>query len=155
MKSLTFKIIIPLTIISFATLTKWWYALPVDSPDTMFTGFPFPFVCEGWHTSMSLQIFVTEFIADLLTYFLSWFILAFYINRFVVKLKIYKAVTIVLWTLSGLIIAFATLLAANKNNLFYIKRPFKMEIMETGMQFGWQHIERPEFYKYHPEARRQ
>lgn len=155
MKSLTLKIVIPLTIISFATLTKWWYTLPVDAPDTMFTGFPFPFVCNGWHTSLSLQIFVTEFLADLLTYFLFWFIVIFTINRFVVKFKNYKAITIGLWTLSGLIIAFATLLASNKDNLFFVKRPFKMEVMETGFKFGWQHVERPNFYKYHPEATRQ
>jgi prepilin signal peptidase PulO-like enzyme (type II secretory pathway) len=155
MKSLTFKIVIPLTIISLATLTKWWYALPVDAPDTMFTGFPFPFVCDGWHTSLSLQIFVTEFIADLLTYFLFWFIVIFSINRFAVKLKVDKAITIGLWTLSGLIMAFATLLASNKDNLFYVKRPFKMEVMETGFQFGWEHKERPDFYKYHPEVRQQ
>jgi hypothetical protein len=145
----------PLTIISFGTLTKWWYVLPVDAPDTMFTGFPFPFVCDGWHTSLSLQIFVTEFFADLLTYFLFWFIVIFSINRFVVMFKIHKTIGIVLWTLSGLVIAFATFLASNNDNLFYIKRPFKMDVMETGFQFGWQHVERPDFYKYHPEARRQ
>jgi hypothetical protein len=145
----------PLTIISFGTLTKWWYALPVDAPDTMFTGFPFPFVCDGWHTSLSLQIFVTEFFADLLTYFLFWFIVIFSINRFAVMFKIHKTIGIVLWILSGLVIAFATFLASNNDNLFYIKRPFKMDVMETGFQFGWQHVERPDFYKYHPEARRQ
>jgi membrane-associated phospholipid phosphatase len=155
MKTLVFRIVFPLTIISFATLTKWWYTLPVDAPDTMFTGFPFPFACEGWHTSMSLQIFVIEFVADLLTYFLFWFIIIFCINRFVAKLKTHKAMTIVLWSLSGLIIAFATLLAANNDNIFYIKRPFKMDVMETGLQLGWQHIERPDFYKYHPETKRQ
>jgi hypothetical protein len=153
MKSLIFKIGIPLTIISFATLTKWWYALPVDAPDTMFTGFPFPFVCDGWHTSLSLQIFVTEFVADLMTYFLIWFIILFCINRFVAKLKVHKAVTISLWVVSGLIIAFATLLASNKDNLIFMKRPFGMEIMETGFQFGWQHIERPDYYKDHPKAK--
>jgi hypothetical protein len=37
----------------------------------------------------------------------------------------------------------------------FVKRPFKMEVMETGFQFGWRHVERPNFYKYHPEATRQ
>src|SRR6476620_9243134 len=143
MKSLIFKLVIPLTVISFATFTKWWYALPVDAPDTMFTGFPFPFVCKGWHTSLSLQVFVTEFVADLLTYFLFWFVLMFCIDRFITKLKTHKVVTVSLWFLSGLIIAFSILLAANKDNLFYIKRPFGMKVMETGYQFGWQHKQRP------------
>lgn len=144
MKSLTIKIVIPLTILSFATFTKWWYALPIDAPDTMFTGFPLPFVCNGWHTSLSLQIFTTEFFVDLLVYFLFWFILIFCINRFA-KMKVYKALTIGLWILSGLVIAFTTLLAANKDNLFYLKRPFSIEVMDTGFKFGWQYKERPEF----------
>lgn len=127
----------------------------MDAPDTMFTGFPFPFVCDGWHTSLSLQIFVTEFVANLLVYFLFWFILVFCVNRFVTKVTVPKAVTIGLWILSGLIIAFATFLAANKENIFYVKRPFSVEVMETGFQFGWQRIERPDFYKYHPETKRQ
>ena len=77
MKQLTLKLIIPLSVISFATLTKWWYALPVDAPGTYLTGFPFPFVCNGWHTSMSLQIFAIEFFVDFLTYFLIWFLVFF------------------------------------------------------------------------------
>jgi hypothetical protein len=81
--------VLPLTVISFGTITKWWYALPVDAPDTMFTGFPFAYACPGWHTSMSLQIFVTEFIIDFLTYFLLWFVLIFCIDHFVTKVKTY------------------------------------------------------------------
>lgn len=57
-----------------------------------------------------------------------------------------------LWTLSGFIIAFATLPAVNKDNIFYLKRPFSMEVMETGLKFGWQQVERPDFYKYNPEV---
>ncbi len=67
-------ILIPVTIISFAVFTKWWFTVPVDAPDTMYWGFPFAFVGEGWHTSMSLQIFVMELIADLIFYFLFWYV---------------------------------------------------------------------------------
>jgi len=147
MKPLTFKLILPLTIISFVTLTKWWYASPVDAPDTMFTGFPFPYVCAGWHTSLSLQIFIMEFLADLLIYFLFWFAFVYYLNRYVIKIKTYKLVTIGLWTLSGLIIAFMTLLAANPDNLYYVKRPFQIELLETGIDFGWNPVERPKLKK--------
>lgn len=149
MKLLTFKIVIPVTIISFATFTKWWYALPVDAPDTMFTGFPFPFVCNGWHTSLSLQIFMTELIIDLLAYFLFWLILIFVVNRFLTKIKPNKLLSICLWALSGFIIGFAILLAANRDNLFYVKRPFNIEVMKTGYQFGWQQIQRPDYNKVH------
>jgi hypothetical protein len=65
-RQLTLKLIIPITIISFAFFTKWWYALPVDAPDTMYWGFPFAYIGDGWGSSMTLQIFLIEFISDLL-----------------------------------------------------------------------------------------
>ena len=129
--------------------------LPVDAPDTLFAGFPFPFVCDGWHTSMSLQIFVTEFFADLLTYFLFWFLVIFCINRFWRKINTNKIVTIVLWTLTGLVISAATLITSNPNNLFYVKRPFDIAILETGYKFGWQQTQRPDYNKYHPKDQKE
>ena len=155
MKQLTYKLILPLTFISFATMTKWWYALPLDAPGTLLAGFPFPFVCEGWHTSLSLQIFVTELLIDFLTYFLFWFGLAFCINRFLTKINPHKILTIVLWALTGLVVIGATLIASNSNNLFYVKRPFDIDVMETGYKFVWQNTERPDYYKYHPEKKKE
>jgi hypothetical protein len=154
MKQLTFKLILPFTVISFATITKWWYALPVDSPDTLFTGFPFPFVCDGWHTSMSLQIFVLEFFADLLTYFLFWFSVFFCINCFWTKINPKKIMTIVIWVLAGLVISGASFIASNSDNLYYVKRPFDIEVMETGYKFFWKQTVRPDYYKYHPEDKK-
>jgi hypothetical protein len=151
MKQLTLKLVLPLTVISFATITKWWYALPVDGPGTFFAGFPFPFVCEGWHTSMSLQIFVTEFIADLLTYFLFWLILFFCIERFWIKINPNKIMTIGLWIITGLVISGAILIASNSNNLFYVKRPFYVDVIETGYKFVWKQTGRNDLYEYHPE----
>lgn len=151
MKQLILKLIIPLTIISFATITKWWHTLPVDAPDTLFAGFPFPFVCEGWHTSMSLQIFVMEFLADLLTYFSIWLIVIFCIHRFWIQLKPTKIITLFLWTMTGLIITAGALIAFQPNNLFYFRRTFDMEIMETGYRVIWQKTEHPHEDQYHPQ----
>jgi len=153
MKQLTWKLILPLTVISFGTITKWWYTLPVDAPDTLYSGFPFPFVGDGWHTSMSLQIFVTELIADILIYFFIWFAIVFCINRYLTKIKTYKIVTIGLWTISGIIIIGASYIASFPEHIFHFKRPYDMEIMETGYKFFWQHTERPDYYKYHPEKK--
>jgi membrane-associated phospholipid phosphatase len=155
MKQLTIKVILPLTIISFATITKWWYTLPVDAPDTMFSGFPLPFVCDGWHTSGSLQIFLAELTIDLLTYFLFWFILIFSINRFLIKINPHKILTIGLWVLAGLVISGAGLIASNSDNLYYIKRKFDFEIMETGYKFVWQQPNRPDYFKYHPKDKKE
>ncbi len=151
MKNWVLKLVLPLTVISFGTFTKWWYALPVDAPDTMFTGFPLAYTCPGWHTSLSLQIFVTEFIIDILFYFLFWFIIVFFISRFLTKLKTNIWVTIILWSISGLFIAFGTLLTANNDNIFYIKRPYEMEVLQTGYEFIWQQTERPDYNKYFPK----
>ena len=155
MKNVIIKLIVPLTIVLFATITKWWYALPAEAPDTLLVGFPFPFVCEGWHTSMSLQIFVIEFIADLLTYFIFLFVVFFCIDRFLIKINPNKIVTRVIWIFAGLIMIGASLIASNSDNLFYIKRPFDIEVMGTGYKFFWLQTERPNYSKYHSEDKKE
>ena len=154
MKQLTWKLILPLTTISFSTFTKWWYAQPVDAPETLYVGFPFPFIGDGWHTSVSLQIFILELIADFFVYFLIWFTIVFCISRFLTKIKIHKTVVTGMWTISGLIIGCAIWIASFSENKFYSKRPYDMEIMETGYKFNWKRTERPDYFKYHPEAKK-
>lgn len=154
MKLLIFKLILPLTVISFATITKWWYALPVDAPDTLYSGFPFPFVGDGWYTSMSLQIFILELFVDFFIYFLFWFSVVFCVNKYLIKIRTYKIVTIGLWTISVLIILGASYIASFPEHTFHFKRPYEMEIMETGYKFFWQHTERPDYYQYHPENKK-
>ncbi len=154
MKNLIFKLIIPLTIISFVFFTKWWYAIPTDAPDTMFYGFPFIYTCQGWHTSMSLQIFVLEFIADFLIYFLVWFILISLINSFLIKLKPNKFLTIFLWIICGFIIVFESLILSNKDNVFRFKRPFEIKVLETGNKFILGKEKRPDYYKYFPKEKK-
>ena len=151
MKKLAWKLIIPLTVISFFLFTKWWYTLPVDAPDTVFIGFPFPFVCNGWHTSMSLQVFIFELIVDLLIYFIFWFSLIFIFNLFVKKIYRNKLITGFLLSIAVVIVIFSTWIASSKDNIFYLKRDFKMEVMETGYKFIWQKQPLPDFKKYHPE----
>lgn len=144
------KLALPLSIVLFATITKWWYALPVDGPDTVFTGFPFPFVCDGWHTSLSLQIFVLAFLADFLTYWLFCSILCLGVNRLVFRIKPHKKLLVVLWSFAALVIIGATLLAANPNNIFYIKCPYNMEVVKTGVKFIGQEPANGNVYQYHP-----
>lgn len=151
MKKLVWKLIIPVTVISFFLFTKWWYALPVDAPDTIFLGFPFPYVCNGWHTSMSLQIFIFELIVDLLIYFIFWFSLIFIFNRFVKKIYVNKPITVFLLSITVLIMIYSTWITSSKDNIFYLKRAFKMEVMETGYKFIGQKQPLPDFKKYHPE----
>lgn len=151
MKQLTIKIVIPLTIISFLTFTKWWFTLPVDSPDTMFSGFPLPFVCDGWHTSMSLYFFITELIIDLMVYFTFWFGVIFCIDHFLTKIRPHKILVIILYFLALPHLAVATLIICLPENNFYFKRDFDMEIMETGYKFYLQSTEQPDYEKYRQE----
>ncbi|MDN5201008.1 hypothetical protein QQ008_06540 [Fulvivirgaceae bacterium BMA10] len=148
MKQLTWKLVLPLTVISFATFTKWWYVLPVDAPDTMMAGFPMAYLSEGWHTSMSLQIFVVEFLIDLLTYFMFWFLLVFCINRLLIKIRIHKILTILLLTLTGLIMIGTTIIFSMPEHVYKSTRDFEITVLETGYKFFWQKTERPDFEKY-------
>ena len=146
----------PLTVISFTLFTKWWYVLPVDAPDTMMAGFPMPYVCDGWHTSLSLQIFVVELFVDLAAYFLLWFGLIYVINTFVIQIRLHFIVVITLLFVTGLFIVCLAFIASNRDNLFYLKRPFDIEVLETGYKYIWDGNTRPEnfdFEKYEREKK--
>jgi hypothetical protein len=146
-KHLTWKLVLPLTIISFAIFTKWWY-VEIDDYREILRGFPIPFVCPGWHTSMSLQIFVLELIVDVLVYFLFWFFIIMTATKTVKSFYVPKSVTITLLVTSGLVTIILTLLAINPDNIYSTTRPFDIEIMETGYRFMWQDNTRPDYDKY-------
>ncbi len=93
MKKLAWKLVLPLTIISFVVFTKWWIVDVVDGPQETLIGFPFPYNCPGWHTSLSLQIFVWPLMIDLLVYYTFWLVLIFVINRYVREIRPSKSVT--------------------------------------------------------------
>ncbi|MBX7108735.1 MAG: hypothetical protein K1X61_08830 [Chitinophagales bacterium] len=151
MKALTLKIVFPLTVISFAVFTKWWYALPVDARDTLFWGFPFAYVGEGWHTSMSLQFFLLELFIDLFIYFLCWCTIVFCLNILAPKIKPHKVLTQLLWLLAIVTIAGYAIIIRSSDSVFHLRRPYDMEIMDSGCKFIWQSTKRPEYYQYHPD----
>ncbi len=102
---------------------------------------------------MSLQIFVVEFIVDLLVYFLFWFELIFLIDRYLFKLKVPNLLTIPLQALTGLIIISSMIVASMPEHIYKVKRDFDMEVMVTGYKFIWQHQERPDFAQYDPRKK--
>ena len=152
-KCLTFNLVLPLTIISFGTATKWWYVLPDDAPDTMMFGFPLPFVGDGWFTSMSHQIFLFEFAFDFLIYFLFWFILLFTINRYLKEIRIPKFLTGILWVLSAIIFTVSVWFVSYPEQLFKLNRDWNMKIMVTGYKLTWTIQDRPDFSKYNPKKK--
>jgi len=152
-KYLTCRLILPLTIISFGTVTKWWYVLPVDAPDTMMIGFPLAFISDGWHSSMSLQIFVFEFVFDFLTYFLFWFLFIIFIDRYLARIKIAKILVGILWAFSIIIFALAIWIASFPEQVFEMKRDWDRQVMVTGYKLTWTHQDRPDFSKYDPNKK--
>lgn len=155
MKQLTWKLILPMTIISFFTITKWWYVDIVGEFDEILIGFPLPYVCKGWHTSLSLQIFISELLINLLAYFVFWSILIFIINRFVKKIRLHKTMTVILLSVSGFLLTAMVIAASNPDNMYTLKRDFDIEIMETGYKFIWGNQTHPDYDKYHPEMKKE
>lgn len=137
MKQLSWKLILPLTIISFFLFTKWWFVKTVDGFDVKLTGFPLPYVCAGWHTSLSLQIFVSELFINLLTYFAFWFILTYIINSFIKRIRLHMAITTVFLIVSAIILTGLILIANNPDNIYSMKRQFDIEIIKTEYKFVW------------------
>lgn len=138
MKQLIYKLIVPLTIISLAICTKEWYVLPVDAPHSVLSGFPLPYVCNGWHTSLSYQYFLVEFIIDCFVYFLFWFSIIMGINRFVITVKMPNFLTKTLLATTIFIIGVSFLFISNSDNLFYLKRDFDIEIIKTNYICIWE-----------------
>ncbi len=153
MKKLVLRIIMPFTLIAFLVFTKWWYALPVDGPDTRFWGFPFAFVGEGWHTSMSLQFFVLEFFADFLVYLLCCAVVIGAIDRWKPGLVIHKATIRIAWSLATLFMLGAAVVVCVSNPIFHLKRPYDWQVMTSGYVFIWQVTPSPDIYQYHPEKK--
>lgn len=143
MKKITPALVVPLAIILMALFTKWWYVDVEDGPDSVLIGFPFPYVCDGWHTSLSLQFFVLEFIADALIYFLFCYLCIFLIHRYK-PFRPQRIMTATLWVFAALILALGLLMSASKDNIYLVKRDFRMKIRATGYTITLIHKERPE-----------
>lgn len=144
MKQLLWKLVLPLSIISFTIFTKWWYVELIDGHDEIIFGFPLPYVCPGWHTSLSLQIFVLELLLDILVYFAFWLVLIFFINKYVLKIKMKKLITITLLSVAGILLAFMIWIASNSDNIYTLKRSFEIETKDTGWKFIWQEEPKPD-----------
>ena len=152
-KQLAWRLTLPLTIISFGLFTKWWYVLPVDAPDTMMAGFPFPFIGDGWFTSMSVQIFLIELCADFIIYFLFWLVIVFFAKRILTHFTISKIWTRVSWTLAILTISFWTIILTISEKHIKVRRDWDMQVLVTGYKFTWTNKDKPDFSKYDPNKK--
>lgn len=132
------KFVLPLTLVSFFCLNKWWYVTPVDARQTYFWGFPFAFVGEGWQTSGALQFFVLEWLADFSVFFLFWFAILYLLKRFIAPPMPPKWLLYPLWSLSFLAILAGGTIIAFSYPTFKLKRDFDWEVIQSGYKFVWQ-----------------
>lgn len=144
MKKQLLKLVLPLSILLFFGVSKWWYAFPVDGPDTMYKGFPLVYVGEGWHTSGSIQFFLVEFIADFLIYVPVCSILAAAITRINPQFRFKKWMSIVLWSMVGLVLSAEIFLFSISNPAIKLHRSYELKVQETGVQIWWIEPNRPE-----------
>ncbi|MEW5677237.1 hypothetical protein ABGT15_13060 [Flavobacterium enshiense] len=135
MKNLDFKNAISLTLISFIAITKQWNVLPVDAPESEMYGFPFPYSCTGWHTSMSRQFFILEFFIDILCYYIFWLVILLCLKKLHVKLFANKMIKYSLITLSGILVLISLLLVFVFENVFDLYRDFDFTVLETNIKF--------------------
>lgn len=155
--SLKFRLLfaIPLAVIAMLLVTRWWYVL-IDGEMTEFLyGFPLPFICSAWHTSMAYQIFIFEFILDLISYWAICFLVLTLTRSIWKGFYIHKSIAISIMVFAGLITGFlGWSLFSTSDHLYYLERPWpgnSIEFMESGTTFIFQKQVQPDLNKFHPE----
>lgn len=142
------KLVLPCTILSMFMVTKWWYALPVDGPDKMYWGFPFAFMGEGFHTSMSLQFFILEFLADFVVYYTIILLLDLAFTKWFPTIQIRKTFTKTVWALTLILLVGFGFIVTTSNPVFQAKRNYDWRVMTTGYVFIWQATPSPDINYY-------
>ena len=141
-RKLISTLILPLTIILFGTITKWRYVYVEDGPDDFLYGFPLTFICSGWHTSLSLQVFVLELLFDFFVYFIFCLTIVTLTDKFIKRIQVTKYLKFGLYGLATLTLLLYGVVFSNPDNLFKIKREFKYKEIRNGYKFIWQQDKR-------------
>jgi hypothetical protein len=139
MKKLILKFILPLTIISFVVITKWWKVEVIDGPTKISYGFPLIYISSGAN-SISYEFFFLELIVDFLTYFLIWFVVIYFINRLkpILLIKQLGAFSIILYAIAGIIMCSTLFFFTSFDvNVFLNRKQEGEKIIETGYHFIW------------------
>jgi hypothetical protein len=145
MKKLIFRLTLPLTLISFEIITKWSYGIAVDAKDVFFYGFPMIHKCEGFHTSMSTQYFLTEMGINLLTYFVFCLIITLVLNQ-IWKINIPKRISKIFWIGFGILFLGFTYMSNDLDDRYLIKRDFDVKIFDSGITiFGIHSTDREKY----------
>lgn len=69
----------------------------------------------------------------------------FLINQFLIKIKISKLLTIISYGVVSIILLMAIWIGSMEEHIYYPKKDFDIEILDTGYKFIWENQERPTF----------
>ncbi|MEP1490395.1 MAG: hypothetical protein ABJK28_18390 [Algibacter sp.] len=145
MKKLIFRLTFPLTLISFGIITKWSYGIVINGTDEFLYGFPLIYKCDGFHTSLSTQYFLTEMIVNLLTYFAFWLILTLILNR-IWTINIPKRISKIFWVGYSVLFLGFIYLSNDLDDQYLTKRDFEIKIFDSGISiFGIHDIDREKY----------
>ena len=132
-----------MSVISMITFTKWWYVGVVDAPNSMMWGFPLIWVSQGWHTSMSYQVFIAEMLANLIVHLGFWLAVTWFVDRFSVKIIVPKVAMSLLWLLAITCLFLMLWLGSLSDTIYHLQRGFDIEVLDTGYRFFWEDSNRP------------
>lgn len=131
MKNLLLNII-PLTILSVFLISKYWYVQVIDWTDEFMVGFPLIFTCRGFHTSLSSQFFIFEFIVDFIVYYFLIFFIAYLTKRYLVNFSISKFFYRIYWSLFMITCCLFFAISYISTDFYQLKRDFEVEEIDRG-----------------------
>lgn len=137
------SLVLGFTLLNFCTLA--WYTHPLDAKDTMMFGFPFPYLVEGWHTSMSYQYFLVEFLVDLIFYSILSFIILKILKRIEFKKSITSAIGYLCTTAFLIVFGLELFIAIQVEHVYCLKKEFNYEVIDKKVHFYW---ENPNILRY-------
>ncbi len=146
MKNSIVKTALPLTIITFILYTKWWLVERKVGGMEIIYGFPFPFMANG-ATSLTFTFFIQEFVLDFTVYFLFWWSVLFFINRFVKKILWHRRFWIPLWLFTLFLMMFTSLLWSDGANLYRLKNNQEYKVLKSGFHYVGDDKTRKEWLK--------
>lgn len=149
-KRLIFQRVLPMTVLLFTLVSKWWIVDVVDGTDGIMYGFPLIYRAPAFYTSGAIEYFILELIADLSIYFTLLLAIVYLINKFLIPIRIKKIVSIGLFFVSALLISFELFLACSTENKFSLFRDYDLEIKKTGIEYPLNENATKEFEDYHP-----
>lgn len=132
MKKDSLKWIMSLTIISFFSISKWWF-VKIDGPDNFMYGFPLAYKSDALHTSLAYEYYILEFFIDFILYFFFWTAIVCLFKKRYASILLPKIISTTLLIISFFIFAFEVFFAFSFDNVVSFKNDYYYESIDSGI----------------------